>query len=277
MKIGFIGQGYVGKNYADDFDSRGYEVVRYSLEQPFITNKDQISTCDVVFIAVPTPSTPDGFDISIVREALSFLKKDTIAVIKSTILPGSTEQLQTEFPDVIILFSPEFLSVATAAWDVANPFCNIIGLPIKTDKHINAAMTLIELLRPSMKSMICSSVEAELIKYSHNVSGYMQILTFNLIYDIAQHYGADWSIIEQGIRSDPYISNKYSNPTHKGGRGAGGLCFIKDMAAFAKHYETVVGNQSGIELLRAAQQMNIELLENSNKDLELLKSVYNRG
>ena len=41
-KIGFIGQGYIGKNYANDFEKRGYNIVRYALEQPYITNNEKI-------------------------------------------------------------------------------------------------------------------------------------------------------------------------------------------------------------------------------------------
>ena len=45
LKIGFVGQGYVGKNYADYFESRGFKTIRYSLEGPYIKNKDLISLC----------------------------------------------------------------------------------------------------------------------------------------------------------------------------------------------------------------------------------------
>ena len=33
--IGVIGQGWIGKNYADDFEKRGYRVVRYALEPAY--------------------------------------------------------------------------------------------------------------------------------------------------------------------------------------------------------------------------------------------------
>ena len=69
-KIGFVGQGYIGKNYADDFENRGFEVIRYALEKPYTKNKDRIKDCDIVFIAVPTPTTPRGFDYSIVRSVI---------------------------------------------------------------------------------------------------------------------------------------------------------------------------------------------------------------
>ena len=95
-KIGFIGQGWIGKNYADDFEKRGYNVVRFALEEPYIQNKDKIKDCDIVFIAVPTPSTPTGFDSSILKKAVKNIGKGKIAVIKSTLLPGITEEIQQE-------------------------------------------------------------------------------------------------------------------------------------------------------------------------------------
>ena len=56
MKIGFIGQGFIGKNYANDFENRGFEVVRYALENGYHVNKNGISDCDITFVAVPTPT-----------------------------------------------------------------------------------------------------------------------------------------------------------------------------------------------------------------------------
>ena len=135
LLIGFIGQGYVGKNYADDFEMRGYTVVRYALEEPYVANKELIRDCDVVFIAVPTPSTPRGFDGSVVEKALALVGKGKIAVIKSTIVPGMTRRLQKKYPKIVIMFCPEFLSVATAAYDVANPFLNVVGIPSNSAKH----------------------------------------------------------------------------------------------------------------------------------------------
>ena len=74
-QIGFIGQGWIGKNYADDFEARGYMVVRYGQEPEYAGNKEKIAECDIVFIAVPTPTTPHGFDDSILREVLVLIGK----------------------------------------------------------------------------------------------------------------------------------------------------------------------------------------------------------
>src|SRR3989344_9432020 len=96
-KIGFIGQGWIGKNYADYFEDRGFEVIRFALEEPYINNKDKIKECDIVFIAVPTPSTPrNGFEYDIVGKSVQLVGKGKIAVIRSTLVPGTTEIIQKD-------------------------------------------------------------------------------------------------------------------------------------------------------------------------------------
>lgn len=274
--IGFIGQGYIGKNYADDFEMRGYSVVRYSIEEPFVKNKEMIAKCDIVFIAVPTPTTPNGFDDHIVRNAVQLVGEGKIAVIKSTIVPGTTVSIQNERLDVTILNSPEFLSEATAAQDASHPAQNIIGIPKETAEHREAAMLVLSVLPKAPVALICKSAEAELFKYAHNMSGYVQIVLFNMIYDLSKKFDCDWEPIQKAVESDPLISNRYANPVHKSGRGAGGHCFIKDFAAFADIYEKRVGDEEGIKALRAFEEKNIKLLEDSRKDSELLEGVYGK-
>ncbi len=274
--IGFVGQGYVGGSYATNFEKRGYSVVRYSLEPQYIANKEAISTCDIVFIAVPTPTTQKGFDYSIVESALSLVGTGKTAVIKSTLLPGTTRILQKKFPKKFVLCSPEFLSVATAQDDADNPFASTIGVPSKGAAHREAAEAVHRILPNSPFSHICSSEEAEVIKYAHNISGFMQVLTFNMLYDLAKGVGADWSQVQKAVAADTMISNRYSNPVHKSGRGAGGLCFIKDFAAFAKLYKQTVGKKEGVAFLKAAEKKNIMLLVGTNKDIDLLEGVYGK-
>jgi len=140
MKIGFIGQGWIGKNYADDFEDRGYKVVRYDIDK-YKKNKDKIKECNIVFIAVPTPSITKQdsnyveVDDSCIIDAMKCTKKGQIIVIKSTIMLGTTEKIQKLFKDRYILHSPEFLTEATARYDVSNPSMNIIGYTNKS-KHV---------------------------------------------------------------------------------------------------------------------------------------------
>ncbi|OGG58827.1 hypothetical protein A2765_00400 [Candidatus Kaiserbacteria bacterium RIFCSPHIGHO2_01_FULL_56_24] len=272
--IGFVGQGFVGKNYADNFEDRGYKVIRYALEEPYRSNKDKIKETDIVFVCVPTPTTPKGFDASIVEEGLKLVGRGKIAVIKSTMLVGMTRKLQKKFPDITVLCSPEFLSVATAREDSDNPFSNIVGMPSDGKKHKAAAELVHSILPNAPFAHICMSEEAELIKYAHNFNGYTQILAFNVIYDLADHFGCDWEQIESAVMADPYIPTRYAKPKHKSGRGAGGACFIKDVAALSSLYQTTVKRPEGVAFLKAAEKKNMALLLETNKDRHLLEGVY---
>ncbi|HYF28801.1 MAG TPA: hypothetical protein VEA36_00345 [Candidatus Paceibacterota bacterium] len=280
MRIGFIGQGYIGKNYADDFEKRGYDVVRYALEEPYVQNKELIKDCDVVFIGVPTPTVPDGaggirFDDSIVRGAVGLVGVGKIAVIKSTVLPGRTVDIQKQYPDRIVIYSPEFLREVRAAEDVANPFANIMGVAVEDDLHREAAETVIAMLPPAPYASIITSTEAELVKYAHNGSGYTQIVFFNFMYDLAQKLGYDWERIGEALRADPLISHTYSNPVHKAGRGAGGHCFVKDFAALRHMAEKELGSDHpSVRTLQAAEAANRAILAQSGKDKEIVDGVY---
>ncbi len=297
-KIGFIGQGWIGKNYADDFENRGHEVVRYSLEEPHVNNGDKVGECEIVFIAVPTPTTPKGFDDRILRDAISKVGKGKTAVIKSTILPGTTESIQRDNPEIFVMHSPEFLTESRAAYDAANPLRNIIGMAFDNEEYRARAKAVIEILPKAPFDLVCSAKEAELIKYGGNCWFYFKVMYINMLYDLAQELGADFEMIKTAMAADPRIgashlhplhksgtlggeavsslkTNDYHlEPLHKSGRGAGGHCFIKDFAAFRQMYEKHVGDEHGINVLRSLENKNIELLLSSEKDLDLLKGVY---
>ncbi|MBI1974298.1 MAG: hypothetical protein HYS51_00330 [Candidatus Zambryskibacteria bacterium] len=275
IKIGFIGQGMVGKHFADNFESCGYEVVRYSKEEPYIANEAKIKDCDVVFIAVPTSTTLEGYDASILRAVIPLVGKGKIAILKSTIYPGLTKKLQEENPDVILIHSPEFLSEATVAYDTSHPFANIVGIPKDTDTYKKAAELVHTLLPKAPFSTTVSSEEAELIKYAHNCGGYTQIIFFNLIYDLSQALEANWGKIEEAMQADPFVPNRYARPIHKSGRGAGGRCFPKDFEALLRSYKDKVKDEKGLKVLESIRDKNIELLKESRKDAEILKEVYN--
>ncbi|MFZ2555388.1 MAG: NAD(P)-binding domain-containing protein [Minisyncoccia bacterium] len=275
--VGFVGQGFVGKATADNFEKRGFSVIRYALEEPYRGNKLKIKEADVVFVCVPTPTTTKGFLLHIVEEGISLARPGAIVVVKSTVLPGSTKQLQKKFPKITLLSNPEFLSEKTAQEDTDNPFANVVGMPVSDAKHKKAAQLVQSIIPAAPFKLICSSDEAEIYKYSHNISGYTQILTFNLMYDMAKHLGADWAPIQKAIEADPLICNRYSNPVHKSGRGAGGACFIKDFAAFSRHHHKLIGHQHASAFMRAAEKHNIALLTETNKDIELLTGVYGKA
>ncbi len=274
-QLGFIGQGWVGKNYADHFEDRGFTVVRYSLDEPYVQNKHLIRQCDVVFIAVPTPTTPLGFDDQHVREAIGLVGEGQVAVIKSTIPPGTTLKLAEEFPGKYVLHAPEFLREAFARNDVDNPERVFVGIPYETHNYREKAKIVEDLHPKAPHSEITSSAEAEFIKYVHNTLGYSLIVFTNLLYDLSAQYGVEWSKVKDAILKNPWYPSKYIEPVHKGGRGAGGACFIKDFAALRHMYERDMPSDAvGIALLRAFEAKNNEMLRTSGKDVQTLKDVY---
>jgi len=272
--IGFIGQGYIGKNYANDFEKRGFKVVRYAAEKEFVSNKEKIKTCDIVFIAVPTPTTPKGFDGSIVRDVVSLVGQGKIAVIKSTVLPETTKRLQKENPKIIILHSPEFLSSATAGYDAGHPTRNIIGIPNTTPKFKNAAKLVLSVLPKAPFSLIMSSSESELVKYAGNCFYYLKVVYVNILYDLSKNLGVPWEHIRNAMAHDPWIGGMHLEPVYKGGRGAGGHCFIKDFKAFSDFYKKELNDKIGTGLLQAVEAKNLDLLKQSHKNLDILKGVY---
>ncbi len=218
MKIGFIGQGWIGKNYADDFEHRGYRVVRYSLEKAYRSNKDKIKTCDIVFVAVPTPTTPKGFDDSIVRKAIKLVDRHKIAVIKSTIIPGTTESIQKENPDVFVFHSPEFLVETTAAYDAAHPSRNIVGIPLHTKIYKRKALSVINVLPKSPYNKVIFSRDAEFVKYAGNCFLFTKVIYMNLLYDLVTSSGGDWDTVKDALVHDTRIGVSHTEPIHKKGR-----------------------------------------------------------
>ena len=272
--IGFIGQGWIGKTYSDDFERRGYDVVRYSKEEPYAQRAGELAACDIVFVAVPTPTTPHGFDDSIVRDVLGLVGKGKTVVIKSTLLPGTTESLQRQYPDLVVMHSPEFLSVATAKHDAEHPTRNIIGVAVDSPEYRARAEQVMAVLPEAPYSLICTAREAELIKYGRNCLGFVRVVFINLMYDLACELGVDWEPVRQAMAADPDCGPTYLNPIHKSGRGAGGACFIKDFEALSRLYRGLVADGLGVAVFDSLTAKNIDLLLRSEKDLDLLRGVH---
>lgn len=280
--IGFIGQGWIGKNYADDFEKRGYDTVRYALEAPYNANKDKIADCAIVLIAVPTPTTESGFDASIVRGVLPLVGPGKIAVIKSTLLPGTTEALQAEFPDRIVLHSPEFLREAHATDDAAHPDRNLIGMPVDDEEHRAAAESVLAVLPEAPFKKVMSAKSAELAKYAGNVFLAVKVVYANMLYDLARSMDISYDDLKEAVAADPRIGPSHMSPvlasghTDKAGRGAGGHCFIKDLEAFRRLYDELAKDEKGSALLASIVRKNNALLTDSGKDLDLLSGVYGK-
>jgi UDPglucose 6-dehydrogenase len=223
---------------------------------------------------VPTPSLPEGFDDSILREVIKKIGKGKIAVIKSTVLPGTTELIQKDNPDIFVTHSPEFLSEVTAAYDATHPTRNIVGVPALNDETREKGNLVISILPEAPYNIVCHSRDAEMVKYGGNNWFYFKVVFMNMLYDLASELGCNWEVIKTSMAADPRIGSTHLDPVHKNGRGAGGNCFIKDFSAFTEIYNKKVGDELGAKLLEAMKEKNIDLMLSTDKDLNLLRGVY---
>lgn len=279
--IGFIGQGFIGKNLADDFERRGYAIFRFSKRLDTHENREKLRECDIVFIGVPTPTTPEGFNCDTLREVLWLVGVWKTAVIKSTMMPGTCETLQALYPDRFVFHSPEFLAEKTAAYDVANPTRNIVWYPIDSPEYRARAQEVIDVLPDAPMNIICTSREAEFIKYGSNCFLYLKVVYANILADLAKNVGANWDVIAQGIGSDPRIGPSHLQIVHTSwvegdipSRWAGGHCFIKDFSGLVEYIQKSGTDPLGEAFLSAAEDKNVSLLAHSHKDPELLEGVY---
>jgi UDP-glucose 6-dehydrogenase len=210
---------------------------------------------------------------------LPLVGKGKIAVIKSTILPGTGERLQKKFKNIFLMHSPEFLMEATAHHDARHPERNIVGVPKMDKKNIEAAKKVLQVLPKAPFEKIMHIREAEMVKYIGNGFLYTKVVFFNIMFDMIKKQKLDYERVREAVSFDPRIGTSHtkilhnSGHTRKIGRGAGGHCFIKDFDAMLIMHKQFLGEDRGYKALLGYREKNNELLVQSKKDLELLHGV----
>ena len=121
-KMGIIGVGMTGGAQRRYFEQRrGLKPFLYDSYKK-LGSSAEVNKADIIFICVPTPHNNNkGHDLSIVKAAIRLIKKPRVLVVKSTVLPGTTETLQKQYPRHTFLFNPEFLTEVTADQDMQYP------------------------------------------------------------------------------------------------------------------------------------------------------------
>ena len=115
MEILIIGHGYVGKAFADFFTVKQHSVKIYD---KFFSETDSryvknIEKSDLYVICVPTDKGEDGFvNLEAVKETFEKIneaKPDAFVLLKSTVPPLTTKNLSKQYPNMKIVFSPEYI------------------------------------------------------------------------------------------------------------------------------------------------------------------------
>lgn len=250
-KIAVMGVGMVGGAVARYFSSKNIQPVLYDPPRG-LSDKDALNSADIVFVAVPTPydEAAGGFDLSYVRGALGALTGEKIVVLKSTILPGSTDQLQSEFPQHKILFNPEFLTEVTADQDMKFPDRQIVGY---TEQSFNVAKDIVLLLPLAPFERIVPAKAAEMIKYFNNTWFATKVIFANQMYDICNKLNIDYDAVRDSASADKRVGPSHLEVFHKGYRGYGGKCLPKDTRALIQ-----LGDRLGApqKLLKVVEEIN---------------------
>lgn len=247
MNIGIIGLGLVGGAVKHGLERIGKDVHGYDIKYPETSIRDVLDT-ELCFICVPTPQSQDGTcDTSIVEKVLNELtqhKYRGLAVIKSTVIPGTTDRLAKKLK-LKLAFCPEFLREKAAYTDfVENHDVCVIGAYHDRD------FDLIARAHGPLPNHIVklTPLEAEFTKYFSNVYNALRIVFANEFYEVCKASGVDYNNVKNAMALHRAIGSVYLDCNEKF-RGFGGSCLPKDTAAFATFVSKLGVNMKLFDLI----------------------------
>ncbi len=238
----------------------------------WINGNEVKSFSGIYFVCLPTPMNEDGSaDISIVEgvlKQLSEIEGDRIAVIKSTVPPGTTEYWNEMFKNTSlrVIFNPEFLREATALDDMRNQDRIVLGGP---RPHINKVKQFFESAFPNVPIIKTSSTTAEMVKYVTNIHLAVKVALANEFYQVCNaldEKGAniDYDKVIEYATMDCRLGKSHwkvpgpmpADDTGNPAFGFGGSCFIKDLNALV-----AVAKKNGVDpkVMTGAWQKNLEV------------------
>jgi UDPglucose 6-dehydrogenase len=223
--IGIIGCGVIG-GALKQWISEHNPDCNVLVSDPAKGFNDNISTADIFFISIHIPTELDNTqNLDPLREIIRGLPDKPI-IIRTTIIPGTTNLLKKELNKNII-FMPEFLRENYAYEDFCSQPMVFCG-----------EEDLLKSIFVGKKYEIMSSLEAEITKYAHNVFCALKVTFFNGIHELADKNGCNYQKIRDGFLLSGQINQRHTTvPGPDGKFGYGGKCFPKDVDAFTKYTE----------------------------------------
>lgn len=306
MKIAIVGAGYVGLTTAGCLAMLGHKVTchdcsedrlaalragRLPIYEPGLDEafgaamkdgaltiagslQDCVAQAEAAFLAVGTPSLPDGsIDLSQIKAAAADLalhiRPGTLVIVKSTVSVGTCRMLKRIMArrrgsiDFAVASNPEFLREGSAVRDFMEPDRVVIGVDDE-----EAADTLRAIYAPLVEAgvpLLATSTEnAEMVKHAANAFLALKIGFINEVADFCERAGADVAAVAEGIGLDRRIGTAFLSA----GPGFGGSCFPKDTRAFAACARSVGAPQALVETLIARnEQRKTDLAERIARQL----------
>ncbi len=201
----------------------------------------------LILVCVGTPPEGDGtqdlsYVLGVCKEigtALGASSYNTVVAMKSTVLPGTTEEIVGPFlektsgrragTDFGLAAVPEFLSQGSAVEDFLKPKRIVIGaLDASSAEVLLAAHEDL----PGER-VVTDPRTAEMIKYASNAFLASRVSLSNEIGNLCKVLGIDSYRVLEAVGMDDRIGPKFLRP----GVGFGGSCFSKDVQALAVQAE----------------------------------------
>lgn len=261
--INIIGYGYVGSSIGflcknarlpfcivDTVNKQGSGEEKYFDNVKDAVNYSEHSATNFYYICVPTPSKEDGScNTLLVEEICKSINEivtnsatesatDTVIIIKSTIVPGTSRKISNQCNNVSIFFIPEFLTERNALNDVLNENKVIIG----GEKNLLVLDLITKLYGSSIEHRIyfCDYEYAEMTKYTINVYLAQKVSFFNGIHEVCEKLNINYDTLRQLFLLDNRIGESHTQvPGPDGKYGFGGTCFIKEMKGMIKLRESL--------------------------------------
>ncbi|WP_226022901.1 UDP-glucose 6-dehydrogenase AglM [Halomicrobium salinisoli] len=232
---------------------------------------DAVRETDLTMLALPTPATEDGsIDLqymeagaSALGEALAGVDEADgvhVVVTKSTVIPGTTEDVLAERiaeagpergEDFLVASNPEFQREGTAVEDFLNPDKLVFGTDDEraTERLGDLYAPLRESVDGDVPVVETGVAEAEMIKYANNAFLASKVSLINDLGNVCKEFGVDAYEVADAIGLDHRISERFL----RSGVGFGGSCFPKDVSAIV-----AAAREEGYEpaVLQAALDVN---------------------
>jgi UDPglucose 6-dehydrogenase len=251
MHVGIIGKGIVGSSLGEALRRRGADVAFH--DPPAGIRDPRALGAPFVFVCVPTPCAAGHLDDRALLDAVGSVRGPAVVVVRSTLPPGTTERLQRRFPELRVLYAPEFLTESRALEDELHPARQIVGYTPQSEGNAGAVL---DLLPEAPVRVTCPAAVAEVVKLFANAFYAVKVSFANQAHDLCAALGVPYESVRALAEADPMCAPFHLDVHHGGYRGFGGKCLPKDAAHMLS-----AGLRRGVPLsvLRAAVDYNDEL------------------